>query len=174
MHTSTAADRAAESGASLRTQRMADKVAQADPELAKRVAHGEVSLPKAVQQVESKNKPVRTDTKAPEVDNEDLGIDPVEELQRVMAELEEAHALIKAAEANDAAAETLKWRRAYDHAMREQSAAMERAKEATNREAWTMRQLRRCGKAVGEDDPTHIAAVVEAFVRNHSKAKAQA
>lgn len=42
----TIASRAAESGASERTQRMADKVAKADPELAKQVAHGEISLPK--------------------------------------------------------------------------------------------------------------------------------
>lgn len=48
---STVADRAAQSGASVRTQKMADKVAKTDPELAKKVAQGEVSLPKAVQQV---------------------------------------------------------------------------------------------------------------------------
>lgn len=50
----TVADRAAQSGASERTQRMADKVAKADPELAKQVAHGEISLPKAVEQVSPK------------------------------------------------------------------------------------------------------------------------
>ena len=51
---STTADRAAESGASLRTQKMADKVAKADPELAKQVAHGEISLPKAVEKIDPK------------------------------------------------------------------------------------------------------------------------
>jgi predicted RNase H-like nuclease (RuvC/YqgF family) len=50
----TAKDRAAVSGASHRTQQNADKVAKADPELARQVAHGEVSLPKAVAQVEAK------------------------------------------------------------------------------------------------------------------------
>lgn len=50
----TAANRAAESGASLRTQKAADKVAKADPALAVQVGHGEVSLPKAVAQVENK------------------------------------------------------------------------------------------------------------------------
>ena len=50
----TIADRAAQSGASERTQRMADKVAKADPELAKKVAHGEVSLPKAAAKVDGK------------------------------------------------------------------------------------------------------------------------
>jgi ParB-like chromosome segregation protein Spo0J len=47
----TVADRAAQSGASERTQRMADKVAKQSPDLAKKVAHGEVSLPKAVKQI---------------------------------------------------------------------------------------------------------------------------
>ena len=47
-------DRAAQSGASERTQRMADKVAKADPVLAKKVGLGEVSLPKAVATVEGK------------------------------------------------------------------------------------------------------------------------
>jgi len=52
----TVADRASESGASERTQRMADKVAKADPELAKQVAHGEISLPKAVEKISPKKK----------------------------------------------------------------------------------------------------------------------
>ena len=52
----TATSRAAESGASLRTQKMADKVAKADPALAIEVGHGTVSLPKAVAQVEGKSK----------------------------------------------------------------------------------------------------------------------
>lgn len=51
---STVADRAAQSGASERTQKAADKVAKADPALAVQVAHGEISLPKAVAQVENR------------------------------------------------------------------------------------------------------------------------
>ena len=53
----SAATRAAESGASLRTQKMADKVAKADPALAVRVGHGEVSLPKAHAAVSKPAKP---------------------------------------------------------------------------------------------------------------------
>ncbi|HTH58602.1 MAG TPA: ParB/RepB/Spo0J family partition protein [Paraburkholderia sp.] len=49
----TVADRAAQSGASIPTQKRADRVAKADPELAKRVAHGEISLPNAVKQIRS-------------------------------------------------------------------------------------------------------------------------
>lgn len=51
----TVKDRAAISGASDKTQRNADKVAKTDPELAKRVAHGEISLPKAVEQITGKS-----------------------------------------------------------------------------------------------------------------------
>ena len=53
--------RSAASGASRVTQMKADKVAKANPELAKRVAHGEVSLPAAVKQVE--NKPAKKPAK---------------------------------------------------------------------------------------------------------------
>lgn len=51
---STVSDRAAQSGTSERTQQMADKVAKADPDLAKQVAHGEISLPKAVEKITGK------------------------------------------------------------------------------------------------------------------------
>lgn len=47
----TVADRAAQSGASERTQRMADKVARESPELVRKVAHGEITLPQAVREV---------------------------------------------------------------------------------------------------------------------------
>jgi hypothetical protein len=57
LHLETVAQRAAESGASERTQKMADKVARTNPDLALKVAHGEVSLPKAHAQV---SKPAHT------------------------------------------------------------------------------------------------------------------
>jgi hypothetical protein len=47
----TVADRAATSGASDKTQRMADKVARESPELVRKVAHGEITLPQAVREV---------------------------------------------------------------------------------------------------------------------------
>lgn len=186
----TVADRAAQSGASDKTQRMADKVAKASPDLAKKVAHGEVTLPKAVKQVEAKNppkqrkakpttsvatetaSPVTPDQKAPgpvtttEGDDNPLGdFDPLEELKRMQVELDQAHALVKAAESNDLKAEAMKWRRAYDHAQREQSEAMDRAAREAKAHAFKHRQLMRCGKAVGEEDPDKVASAVEAFVR---------
>lgn len=91
--------------------------------------------------------------------------DPVAELEQAQKHIERLQAELSSAEADDLKAEAIKWRRAYDAAQRGQSDAMDRAKAATDREAWTMRQLRRCGKAVGQDDPTKIAAAVEAIMR---------
>lgn len=44
---STTKERAAQSGASIATQKRADRIAKSDPDLAKKVAHGEISLPDA-------------------------------------------------------------------------------------------------------------------------------
>lgn len=100
----------------------------------------------------------------------DNGMDPLAELEAAHAEIEKLTEEIKAAEADDQKAETLKWRRSYAHAQRQQSEAMDRAKSATDREARTMKHLRRCGKAVGETNPDKIAAAVEALVREVRKA----
>ncbi len=54
---STVADRMAQSGVSDKTQRRADKVAKADPELAKKVGRGEVTLPKALKQISPEKEP---------------------------------------------------------------------------------------------------------------------
>lgn len=80
----TVAQRAAQSGASRNTQKMADKVAKADPELAKQVAHGEVSLPKAVEKVTGK-KPKRTLT--PETEHGPSANDELVEAQHTITDL---------------------------------------------------------------------------------------
>ncbi|MFZ2125390.1 MAG: ParB N-terminal domain-containing protein [Candidatus Saccharimonadales bacterium] len=66
----TVADRAATSGAGERTQRMADKVAKASPELARQVAHGEKSLPEAIEEVTGKRPGAKPPIEKPEVPDE--------------------------------------------------------------------------------------------------------
>jgi len=62
----TVQERAAESHASIRTQKMADKVARANPELAQKVGRGEITLPKALQKIEGKPaKPAKQSRPAP-------------------------------------------------------------------------------------------------------------
>lgn len=93
----TAASRANESGASLRTQKMADKVAKTDPELAKQVAHGEISLPKAIEKIS----PKKDNAKTEEQSNHDLShetfsdFDPVAELEAAHKEIERLTKIIE-------------------------------------------------------------------------------
>ncbi|MDB5853263.1 MAG: Transcriptional activator adenine-specific methyltransferase-like protein [Herminiimonas sp.] len=61
----TVANRAAASGASDKTQRMADKVARDAPDLAWKVAHGEISLAKAHQQIATPLAPALRSRTAP-------------------------------------------------------------------------------------------------------------
>lgn len=172
----TVSDRAAQSGASVRTQKMADKVAKADPELAKKVAHGEISLPKAVEKVAPQlaTKPSKTPKAAarqPEPANDaDSGQSLDELIAEIQSENEQLHARLKAMEADDTKAELHKALLQRDHAVRQQSEAMDKAHKSQDREKWSKRQLMRCGKAVGEEDPDKIAAAVEAFVRQYRKA----
>ena len=98
-----------------------------------------------------------------------LGDDDVPSLESL---LEEAQAFnrqlieqLKAAEANDQVAETLKWRKAYEGSKAEREHAERRARDSEKREKSACDRLRRCGKAVGEDDPRSIPGKVEALVK---------
>lgn len=87
----TVADRAAESGSSIRTQKMADKVAKANPELAKQVAHGNISLPKAVAQVDGKKNKASS---VIEMSNED-DYDMLSELKETVVSLADENTSLK-------------------------------------------------------------------------------
>lgn len=91
----------------------------------------------------------------------------VEELQK---ENEQLHAQVKALTSEDTKAELHKTLLQRDHAVRQQSDAMDNAKRSQDREKRTARMLARCGKAVGEEDPDKIAPAVEAMAREFRKA----
>lgn len=100
----TATTRAAQSGASHRTQQMADKVAKASPELARQVAHGEVSLPQAVKQISPVKAPSQNDAEMEDA----FGVDPVAELEIAYKENNALHEQIVALSASDTGAELAK------------------------------------------------------------------
>ncbi len=176
LHLETVAQRAAVSGATTRTQKDADKLVKQHPEKARAVAQGETSLYQAVKETKPAPKPAAKTAKQIEAEQaaEDAfgESDPLQLVEELQRENEQLQAQLKAAEADDLKAEAMKWRRSYEHALRQQSEAMDRASKSVEREAWTVKQLRRCGKAIGEEDPTKIAAAVEAFVRQHKKVAA--
>lgn len=187
----TVQQRAAESGASERTQRMADKVAKQDPNLAKKVAHGEVSLPKAVAMVSKQAEttiaqelakanasslpacepPAKQEARKPgpvtEPEHDEDELESVEELvQGLQADLDKALATIetlKSADHDKATLHTLIVR--VEHAERQRDTEMEKAARLSARVARLERDLRSCGKAVGELDQDKIVAAVQAFAR---------
>ncbi|WP_138984687.1 hypothetical protein [Xanthomonas oryzae] len=154
----------------MRTQKMADKVAKADPALAKQVAHGKISLPKAVAKVQGTLASEKPAAKVPKparaaaaADGGELsGVDEL--LAELQAENRRLVEQVKAAGADDQVAETLKWQGCFRNAQSQQSEAMTRAHAAERREGVTMRALMRCGKALGEQDPRNIAGKVQALV----------
>ena len=95
----------------------------------------------------------------------DTGQSIDELIAEIQKENEQLHAQLKAMEADDTKAELRKALLQRDHAIRQQSEAMDRAAREHKAHAFKHRQLMRCGKAVGEDDPDKIAAAVEAFAR---------
>jgi hypothetical protein len=178
-------DRAAQSGASERTQRMADKVAKADPALAKKVAHGEVSLPKAVAEVDGKAqrpkappKPKAASRKAPapaaapaEPEDPDLAQDPAEVLEEFKRDLDRAENRARELEgllnAEDAGKKLLQMQAMVDQAIRARDDAMHSSFRLQRRVDFLERELRTCGRAVGVTDLDQIPRAVQAFVRQH-------
>lgn len=110
---------------------------------------------------------------AEQVPNGDPDADTLDELvDQLHAEnIRMAHEL-EAIHADDPRAETLKWRRAYDNAARQQSVAMDRAAQAQRREKWSMDQLRRISRAVRVEDPAQLARTVEKLVAKSKEAEA--
>ena len=100
----------------------------------------------------------------------DLHEDPADLLEELQRDNEKLQKQIAILTADDTKAELHKMILQRDHAVRRQSEEMDKAHKSTEREKWTKRQLMRCGKAIGEEEPSKIAAAVEAFVREHRKA----
>lgn len=174
----TVSDRAAQSGASVRTQKMADKVAKADPELAKKVAHGEVSLPKAVQKVEAKTKkaapaPAPLHVVAPTGDvitEADLHEDPADLLEELQRDNEELQKQIAILTADDTKAELHKMILQRDHAVRQQSEAMDKAALHQKFARRLGNQVKECCDILGVDDPRYLVSTLRKLVAQQKEA----
>lgn len=162
----TVADRQAQSGASDKTQRNADKVAKADPVLAKKVARGEISLPAAVEKVTGKRPGARSFKAVPE---ELQDYDPLEDelksaLDTIVELSQENDALrdqiaVKSMdgteEEKEAALETIKTLRAEIIKLEREIRAITDSRDSYMREnaemkkqlKWQREQLSKLGKA---------------------------
>jgi hypothetical protein len=159
----TVADRAALSGASDRTQRLADKVARADPDLARAVVSGEMSLPTAVEQVTGVNPNRR---RAPEVDQAPetpapAGPDLLPDLVAADAEIARLNALVASLEAADRGGEIARLHEQV-RALEGRLAAETRQKNEYFRDAKRhLKLLREIAARVGVARPELILAALE-------------
>jgi len=163
---SSVADRVAQSGASTRTQKMADKVAKADPALARKVAHGDVSLPKAHAQISPPKQTPKQAEAARNAEEAHGDFDPLAALEAAQAEIHRLTEELKAAEADDLKAEAIKWRRIAEQAQRRQGELMDSVNRLEGECQKFANRWTRLGKVIGQTDPTRIAAAVEALARN--------
>lgn len=181
----------AELGLTKKESALAQKLNTLSEEDYQQVRDGNISVAKAIAAVDAgktKSKPkAKTGTKsapasaapaplhavapAGDVTNDaDIHEDPADLLEELQRDNEELQKQIAILTAEDTKAELHKMILQRDHAVRRQSEEMDKAHKSTEREKWAKRQLMRCGKAVGEEDPDKIAAAVEAFIRQHRKA----
>ncbi|MBJ2155279.1 ParB N-terminal domain-containing protein [Variovorax sp. IB41] len=88
--------------------------------------------------------------------------DPFVELQQANDENIKLRQLL---DADDKAAEALRWQSAYDVAQRRSDEHLQTIASRDKQIDFLSRQLKRCGKAVGEDDTDKIAPAVERIAR---------
>lgn len=146
LHFDSVADRAAQSGASERTQKMADKVARAAPELAKQVAHGEISLPQAMRRVEKKPEPVKVAAPAPVIEHEpadDPHADLISDAERLVAENRALQERVDVLTASDQVAKLNEWITRYHQLEGRLNQAITTSNEAT-------REATRKGKVLAQ------------------------
>lgn len=149
----TAKDRSAQSGSSLRTQQMADKVAKTDPELAKKVGHGEISLPKALKSIT----PQKDDGKCSdsETARDELygDTDPQEEIKKAHKEIDQLTSIIESDDKLATAMAEIKRLNALVEVIESQKMAFQSSENAAKRAAkmWKNKfeKLERSVKAAG-------------------------
>jgi len=161
----TVAGRAAQSGVSERTQRMADKVAKAAPDLARQVAHGAVSLPAAVEQVTGKRpggKPVTQEAHpTPDEDLHEMLADMQRECESYARRLADWERAMQA-DGKQALVTAIK---RYEHAERGKAMTDERASTYMRQRDEALRRIKQICKLVGEDDPDKVVAAVRKAVQ---------
>lgn len=172
------ADRAAQSGASERTQRMADKVAKEAPDLAKKVAHGEMTLPAAVEQVTGKRPGAKPAEAPPAPQTPKADEDEGEDLHQMLTDMQrecEGYARRLAdwersmqGDGRDALVTAIK---RYEHAEREKALSDERAAQYQRQRDEALNKIKAVGRAIGEPDPDKVVRAVQALARS-TKAEA--
>ena len=164
---STVAERAKASGTSERTQRTADKVARENPELAQRVAQGEVSLAQAAAKVAPAKAHEERQQEAEQAAEEAFGdIDLEQELTDAHAEIAALQSKLDLIASDSPQGELLKMRRLLDAANNSRDEAKLLVDEHKKKAKWAETQLKRIGRLVGETDTDKVADAVEKALKD--------
>jgi len=166
----TVEKRAAKAGVSRVTQMRADKVAKADPELAKQVAHGEISLPKAVEKIAGKasGKPAKTDEQERHeaaMEEAVSDFDPIAELEAAQREIALLNARIKAMSVDDTGKELAKQieiRQGIEGRLAQETTKVHELDRQLRRMGKIMEDLR---KLTGAESNSGIVPAVRAMAR---------
>lgn len=168
----TANELAAAAGVGVRTIKQAKVVqAKAIPEVAQAVRDGKLGLAKASaiarlpkkDQAAAIDKPLPKSGKSASVAAESSPHSTLDELvDELQAEnLRLASEIAALSEADNQKAETLKWHRMYDHAVRRQSEAEQSASRHQKESKRLALQVRECCRALGLDDPRRLVPEVK-------------
>lgn len=162
----TVADRAKASGTSERTQRTADKIAKADPELVAAVAQGEIPLSAAVAKLnEGKPKSERQIEAEQAQEDAFADADPLAELEAAHKEIESLRADLAAIETTSPQGELLKARRLVKAAELDRDHHKELLTKERKEKRWLETEINAIGRLVGEDDQKKIRAAVERMMK---------
>lgn len=102
---------------------------------------------------------------------EDAFDSPAELMAEMDRDIRDLQAQVDAMKADDQRAQTLQWRQTAQVLERRCNEHLQTIQTKDREIAHLSRQLKRCGKAVGQEDPDQVAAAVEAFVRGHAPLK---
>lgn len=103
--------------------------------------------------------------------DDDAFENPAELMAEMDRDIRDLQAQVDAMKADDQRAQTLQWRQTAQVLERRCNEHLQTIQAKDREIAFLSRQLKRCGKAVGQDDPDQVAAAVEAFVRGHAPLK---
>ena len=162
----TVADRAKASGTSERTQRTADRVAKADPELVAAVAQGEIPLSAAVAKInESKPKPECQAEAEQAQEDAFADFDPVADLEAAHSRIRELETDLAAIQTDSPQGELLKARRLVKAAELDRDHHKELLAKERKEKRWLESELSAIGRLVGENDQKEIRAAVERMMK---------
>lgn len=162
----TVAERAKASGTSPRTQRTADKIAKAAPDVIAEVAQGTMTLAAASAKINEGKPPTARQLEAAQAEEDAHGdVDIVQELEQAHKEITSLRAELDAINSDSPQGAILSLKRQLDAANNSRDEAKRLTDEHKKKAKWADTQLKRIGRLVGETDMEKVADTIELMLK---------